>query len=100
MIRIGGRAVVATAAWTAMAAIAAVFAGSALGTDRGLASLEKARETEARLDAELAALDAERARLANLVARLSPESLDAELLDERARVVLGHARPDEILIRP
>ncbi|WP_136649184.1 FtsB family cell division protein [Paracoccus aeridis] len=58
------------------------------------------------LDAETADLVAERDRLQaevdrmkNLTRRLSNEYLDMDLLDERARDVLGYARPDEIVIR-
>jgi len=59
-----------------------------------------AAETELkRKEAELAALRSERARLENLTARLSDAWLDLDLLDERARAVLGRARPDEIVIR-
>lgn len=45
-----------------------------------------------RLEAELAALQ-------NKTARLSDDFLDLDLLDERARDVLGLARPDEVMIR-
>ena len=48
---------------------------------------------------ELAALQAERAAIANKTERLSTEHLDLDLLDEQARKVLGLGRPDEIIIR-
>lgn len=51
------------------------------------------------LSAELAALRAENTRMAALVTRLGPEKLDLDLLDERARSVLGYVREDEILLR-
>lgn len=58
------------------------------------------------LDAETTELVAERDRLRaevdrmkNLTRRLSDEYLDVDLLDERARDVLGYARADEIVIR-
>lgn len=41
----------------------------------------------------------ELARLENRTRRLSDDFLDLDLLDERARDVLGLARPDEIIIR-
>lgn len=57
-------------------------------------------EAEARvLEAELRALQAETARMENLTRRLSDAYLDLDLLDERARAVLGLLRPDEIVIR-
>ncbi len=40
----------------------------------------------------------ERQRLEHQVALLRPESLDPDLLDERARSLLGIARPDELTI--
>lgn len=53
----------------------------------------------ASLTAERDALKAEAARMANLTNRLSDDYLDLDLLDERAREVLGTVRPDEIVIR-
>jgi cell division protein FtsB len=41
---------------------------------------------------------AERRRLEHQVALLRPESLDPDLLDERARALLGIARPEELTI--
>jgi len=51
------------------------------------------------LEVTLAGLQVERAELKNRTSRLSSDFLDLDLLDERARFVLGVARPDEILIR-
>lgn len=58
------------------------------------------------LDAEIAkaeqtrdTLEAERGHMANLAHRLSDSYLDLDLLDERAREVLGTLRADEIVIR-
>lgn len=50
------------------------------------------RETRDDLAQELAELE-------NLTRRLSDEFLDLDLLDERARDVMGLLRPDEIVIR-
>lgn len=58
-----------------------------------------AEKEERRLTAELEALKAERARLENLNHRLSESYLDLDLLDERARDVLGHVRADELVVR-
>lgn len=68
--------------------------------DRGRQALERAVKDQARLEAELAALRAERRAAENRVRRLSDGYLDLDLLDERARAVLGYARPDELVIRP
>lgn len=51
------------------------------------------------LKVEKASLEAELARVSNLTHRLSDDYLDVDLLDERARDVLGYMRPDELLIR-
>jgi cell division protein FtsB len=72
---------------------------AALQGEYGLFQLFRVGAQETRLQAELATLQAERARIAHKTAQLSPQSLDLELLDEQARKVLGLARPDELLIR-
>ena len=48
---------------------------------------------------QVASLDAEVARMENLTRRLSDAFLDLDLLDERARDMLGLIRSDEIVIR-
>lgn len=52
-----------------------------------------------KLTVERDALRAESDRMANLTHRLSDGYLDLDLLDERAREVLGTLRGDEIVIR-
>ena len=44
-------------------------------------------------------LQADVTRMQNLTRRLSDDYLDLDLLDERAREVLGLMRPDEVIIR-
>ena len=44
-------------------------------------------------------LRAELDRMQNLTRRLSDNYLDIDLLDERARTVLGYLRSDEVVIR-
>lgn len=50
------------------------------------------------LTAERDKLKAQAARMENLTRRLSDDYLDLDLLDERARNVLGYVRADEIVI--
>lgn len=51
------------------------------------------------LEAELAELRIEVARMENLTRRLSDTYLDLDLLDERTRDMLGMIRTDEIVVR-
>jgi cell division protein FtsB len=71
---------------------------AALQGDYGLHRYIQVQADEARLRDELAALQAERAVIANKVRRLTAASLDGDLLDERARAVLGLTRPDELVL--
>ena len=64
------------------------------GVLRGV-ELEAERQT---LEAELALLTAEAERMTDRTTRLSDDFLDLDLLDERARAVLGVARTDEVIV--
>ena len=75
------------------------FAFAAVQGDYGLFRRAEVELEAARLGQELAELEADIARMENLTRRLSDESLDLELLDERARDVLGLIRSDEIVLR-
>lgn len=72
---------------------------AALQGEHGLFRLFQVEAQEKRLRGELVELQTERAAVANKVRRLSTQHLDLELLDERARHVLGLARADEIMVR-
>ena len=83
----------------AMMLLGLYFAFSAIQGDSGVFRRIEI-EAEARaLRSELAALQTEIARLENLTRRLSDAYLDLDLLDERARDMLGLIRADEIVIR-
>ena len=45
-----------------------------------------------------AALNDERARLDRRVRLLHPDSLDRDMLEERARIMLGYSHPDDIVL--
>ncbi|MGM0585894.1 MAG: FtsB family cell division protein [Pseudomonadota bacterium] len=75
------------------------FAYAALQGDTGLVEQVRLEREKARLETRLAELQAERREMENLNRRLSERYLDLDLLDERARKVLGHIRDDEIVIR-
>lgn len=61
-------------------------------------NMAAAKEIDA-LSAEHAALQAERRRLENLTKRLSEGYLDLDLLDERARDMLGYVGDREVVVR-
>ncbi|MCI0431599.1 MAG: septum formation initiator family protein [Rhodospirillales bacterium] len=74
------------------------FAYHAVEGDRGLRSWLKLRQEIATARSTEAELAAERAVLERRVALLRPESLDRDMLEERARAVLNLAHPDERVI--
>jgi cell division protein FtsB len=79
--------------------LGAYFTFAAVQGDYGVfRRVEISAEAEA-LRKERDLLAAELARMQNLTRRLSDAFLDIDLLDERARDVLGYARADEIIIR-
>jgi cell division protein FtsB len=59
------------------------------------ADLESRKEV---LEGELAGLDVVKQRLERDVALLRPESLDPDMLDERARALLNLAHPDDLVM--
>jgi len=91
---------IAPLAWAGVIGVTGLFLWSGLEGSRGLGALDAAEARADRLEEELAALRAERRAAENRVRRLRRDYLDLELLDERARAVLGLVRPDEIVIPP
>jgi cell division protein FtsB len=80
-------------------ALIVYFGVQALTGDRGLL-LENAREaTLQQRTAELQALTAERRTLETRVVLLQNQHLSRDLLEERARVILGYSDPRDIVIR-
>jgi cell division protein FtsB len=66
--------------------------------DHGLqarADLERRKEV---LEGELAGLREIKTRIERDVALLRPESLDPDMLDERARAILNLAHPDDLIL--
>jgi cell division protein FtsB len=66
--------------------------------DHGLKAKEKFDTEAAELRAELTGLKDERARWELRVANLRPESVDKDLLDEEAHVLLDRVAKDEVVI--
>ena len=80
-----------------LAAMYLTFA--AVQGDYGLFRRIEVEATMSGLERDLAALDAEADRLGSLTLRLSDDYLDLDLLDERARDVLGYFAAGEIVLR-
>ena len=74
------------------------FAYHAVEGEHGLLRLVEKRDARAMLERQLADARAIRTGLDRDVALMRPESLDPDLLDERARAALGFAHPDELTI--
>lgn len=75
------------------------FTFAAVQGDFGLFRRVEIEADRQKLEAELEALRIEVAAMENRTLRLSDDFLDLDLLDERAREVLGMIRTDEIVIR-
>ncbi|MBD9526904.1 MULTISPECIES: septum formation initiator family protein [Paracoccus] len=82
-----------------MALLAVYFAFAAVQGPSGVLRREQLKADTRELVAQRDKLQAEVNRMKNLTRRLSDDYLDLDLLDERARDVLGFLRPDEIIIR-
>ena len=74
------------------------FAYHSIEGDRGLVAWLRLNEQIRTASEELSGLQAERHALERRVSLLRPESLDRDLLEEQARIVLNFARPDEAVI--
>lgn len=65
----------------------------------GQGNLREVRALQHKLDAQVAANDAARARNARVQAELSDLQEGLEMVEEKARFELGMLRPDEILVQ-
>lgn len=74
------------------------FAYHAVEGDYGLFALGKLQDRVAALETELASVRAERARTEAHVALMRPNSLDRDMIDERAREALNMADAKDIVI--
>lgn len=80
-------------------ALSLYFTFAAVQGDFGLFRRAEILAETTDLKAQHTAVQQEVARMENLTKRLSDDYLDLDLLDERARAVLGMVRADEIVIR-
>lgn len=74
------------------------FAFHAVEGAYGLFAFEKLQARESALEKELASVQAERRRLERYVSMMRPESLDKDVIDERARQALNMADAKDIVI--
>ncbi len=81
-----------------IASLAGYFAYHAVQGERGVIAWLKLRQQIERTEAALQASRLEEQRLAHRVSLLRPESLDRDLLDERARAVLNLAARNEQVV--
>ena len=73
------------------------FGYHAVQGDRGVVAWLKLSHEIAKTTAELEAAQAERQAIERRASLLKPDALDRDMLDERARRVLGLARADEVV---
>jgi len=89
----------ALALYTIAALVIGYFGVNAYSGNRGLRAKQDLDQQIAELSAELDALKAERANWERRVSLLKSESIDPDMLDERARVRLNYADPRELTLR-
>lgn len=80
-------------------ALSLYFTFAAVQGDFGLFRRAEIVAESEDLRVQLSQVRADVLRMENLTKRLSDDYLDLDLLDERARAVLGMVRADEIVIR-
>ncbi|MFI4986265.1 MAG: septum formation initiator family protein [Alphaproteobacteria bacterium] len=81
-----------------LACVVVYFAYHAVEGERGLNAWWRLSQKIELSEATLTALTSQRVGLEERVAHLRPDSLDPDMLEERARVLLNFGRADEIVI--
>lgn len=76
----------------------AYFIYHAIQGDRGLIALWHLRQELRQQESELAAISAERFVIEKRVTLLRPESLDPDMIEERARAVLNVGEKEDLII--
>lgn len=80
------------------AAMMVYFGYHAVQGDRGLIAWWNLRFEIEKTNEELSRVTAERQAMENRVALLRPQNLDRDMLEERARLMLGVVRADDLVI--
>lgn len=78
--------------------VLAYFSYHTVQGQHGLISQAKLSEVVSRLDLEVSAVRSKRIELSNKIALLSLQNVDRDMLDERARRILGLSHRDDIII--
>ena len=89
----------ALALYTIAALVIGYFGVNAYSGNRGLRAKQDLDQQIAELTAELDALKTERTSWERRIVLLKPESIDPDILDERARILLNYADPRELTLR-
>jgi cell division protein FtsB len=89
----------ALALYTIAALVIGYFGVNAYTGNRGLRAKQDLDQQIGQLTGELATLKDERSRWERRVALLKSESLDPDMLDERARALLDYLDPRELTLR-
>jgi cell division protein FtsB len=87
------------ALYTVAALLIGYFGINAYNGNHGLRAQQDLEQQIAQLSNELAALKAERAKWQQRVSLLQPESIDADMLDERARALLNYVDSRELTLQ-
>lgn len=85
--------------WALIAALTAYFVYHGVHGERGLRAHRGIEAEIAALGAELARLETQREALEQRVARFEPASVDRDLLDEQARRSLGVLHPNDRILQ-
>jgi cell division protein FtsB len=89
----------ALALYTIAALLIGYFGINAYTGNRGLRAKQDLDQQIAELSNELAGLGAERVNWERRVSLLQPESIDPDMLDERARALLNYVDPRELTLQ-
>ena len=90
---------IALALYTVAGAVIGYFGVNAYSGNRGLRAKQDLDEQIAQLNGELAGFKAQRAAWERRVLLLRSGSIDPDMLDERARVLLDYADPRDLTLR-
>jgi cell division protein FtsB len=87
------------ALYTIAGLVIGYFGVNAYTGNHGLRARQDLDQQISTLNSELAMLQAERATWERRVSLLKPESIDPDMLDERARTLLNYADPRDVTLR-